>query len=280
MRWTGLVCLAIGFLLGADDPPKQAGKNDRDALQGGWSMVSMSVDGEEVAADEVSTGELVVIDDEYYPALGASAETCTIRLDGSKTPKAVDFTYTTGFQKGKTVKGIYKIEDTNLTICRAQTPDKERPSKFAAPAGSGLLLVVWKKSATAGNKKLKAIQAELKKFEDTWRFVSVEVEGDAVPEDRFAEDRLVLKGRQFTSHVQGNTTHGVFKIDPTVTPKTIDLTFTDGPGKDRTQKGIYELEGERQKICFSLPGRPRPDGFISKPDSKLMIQVLEREKKK
>jgi uncharacterized protein (TIGR03067 family) len=278
MRWMGWVCLVIVFLAGADDPPKEAVKHKLDPFQGGWSMASLVVSGEEVPAEQVQAGELVVIDDEYRPTLGASSETCTMKVDSSKSPREIDFTYTTGFQKGKTVRGIYKIDGDNFTICRAQSPGKDRPSKFAAPAGSELLMVVWKRSETVGGKRLKAIQSELKKFEATWRFVSIEVEGEPVPEDRFADDKLILKGRQFTSNVQGNTTHGVFKIDPTATPKTIDLTFTDGPGKDRTQKGIYELDGDKQKICFSLPGKPRPSEFLSKAESRLIIQVLERVK--
>jgi uncharacterized protein (TIGR03067 family) len=279
MRSMCYICLLIGLVLGADDPPKKAAKDDPGPLQGGWSMVQMMVSGEEIPADQVKTGELVVLDDEYRPVLGTSTETATTKVDASKSPKEIDFTYTTGFQKGKTVKGIYKVEGDKLTICRAQSPDQQRPNAFAAPAGSGLVLVVWKKSDTVGGTKLKATLAELKKFEGTWKFVSVEVEGDEVPEERFADDRLVIKGRQFRSSAGGKTNHGVFKIDPTAKPKTIDLTFTDGPGKDQTQKGIYELEGDTQKICFSLPGRPRPTEFVSKADSRLMIQVLEREKR-
>jgi uncharacterized protein (TIGR03067 family) len=279
MRWSDCLCLLIGLVLGPDDPPKASVKNNVDPLQGGWSMVRLFVNGEELPGDQAKTGELVVIDDEYRAMLGASAETSTIKVDASKTPKAIDFTYTTGFQKGKTLRGIYKIESNNLTICRAQSPDKDRPNAFDAPTGSERFLVVWKRSQTVGSKKLKAIQAELKKFEDTWVFVSIEVEGESIPEDRFTEDRLILKGRQFTSKVQGNTNHGVFKVDPTAKPKTIDLTFTDGPGKDQTQKGIYELEGDMQKICFSLPGKPRPTDFVTAPDSRRMTQVLKRDKK-
>ena len=79
--------------------------------------------------------------------------------------------------------------------------------------------------------------------------------------------------------VGGNTTRGVFKVNPAASPKTIDLTFSDGPGKDKTQKGIYELDQDTQKICFAKGDQPRPSEFTSKPGSGQMIQVLKREKR-
>jgi uncharacterized protein (TIGR03067 family) len=241
-------------------------------------MTLLFVNGEEVPAEEIRTGELVINEDEYRPQLGANVEATTIRLDSSKNPKEIDFTHTAGFQKGKTTKGIYKLEGDSLHICRGLTPDKDRPTEFAAPVNSGLQHVVWKRADTPGGVKLKAIQAELKRFESTWRFVSIDVEGNLVPEELFQADTLVLKGKNFTSNVRGEITHGVFKIDPTANPKTIDITFTDGPGKDNTQKGIYELDGDTQKICIARPGEARPKSFDTKSASGHMIEVLKREK--
>ncbi len=279
MRWTGgLVCALIGLVLGADEPRKDDVKDPAQALQGGWSMVLLFVNGEEVPGDQAKSGELVVEDDEYRPKLGANVETSTFKVDATKSPKTIDFTYTSGFLKGKTIKGIYKIDGDDMTICRGLSPEKERPNEFAAPTDSGLMLVVWKRSKTVGAGKRKAIADELKLFEATWRFVSIDAEGGTVPEELLKEDRLILKEKQFTSVVQGNTTHGVYKIDPTATPKTIDITFTDGPGKDNSQKGIYKLEGDTQTICFAAPGKPRPTDFTSKPKSGRIVQVLERVK--
>jgi uncharacterized protein (TIGR03067 family) len=279
MRSTGLLSsLAVVLLIAAAPAQNTDVRDDLERLQGGWSMILVFINGEELPPDQVKTGELIVDDDEYYPKLGANVEPSTFTVDGSKNPRAIDFTYSTGFQKGKTTKGIYKLEDDTLTICRGLTPDKERPTEFAAPTDSGLLLVVWRKSKTIGAERLKAKQLELKRFEATWRFVSVEVEGRMVPVEVLKEDKLVLKGKQFTSTIQGNTTQGVFKINPTAKPKSIDITFTDGPGKDNTQKGIYELEGDTQRICIAAPGKPRPSAFISKPASGHIIEVLEREK--
>ena len=65
----------------------------------------------------------------------------------------------------------------------------------------------------------------------------------------------------------------------TATPKTIDITITDGPGKDNTLKGIYELDGDTQKICWAH-AREEPDrpAFEAKPESGRILQVLEKVK--
>ena len=278
MRRTGCVCVALGLIIGAAQPSKNDLKNDLDKLQGSWALVLFFVNGDELPADQVTTGELLVDGDEYRPRLGANVETSTLWLDPSKSPKEIDFTYTTGFQKGKTTRGIYKLDGDKFTICRGADAGKDRPTEFAAPTNSGLLLVVWKRANTAAGEKLRAMQTELKRFEATWRFVSVEFDGVPVPEEALKQDTLTLKGKLFTSTVQGKITNGAFKIDPTATPKTIDITLTDGSGKSVTQKGIYELDGDNQKICMAAPGKPRPTEFVSKPDGGHTIQVMKREK--
>jgi uncharacterized protein (TIGR03067 family) len=278
MRWTGLALVTIGLLLDAGQPKKAEVKNPADELQGGWSMVLLFVSGEETPLEQAKSGELDVEDNVYRSKLGATVETSTLKIDATKNPKEIDFTYTSGFSKGKTVKGIYKIDGDDLTICRGLGPETNRPDEFAAPTDSSLLLVTWKRSKTVGAEKKKAVQDELEHFAASWKFVSIDVEGNSVPAEMFQEDRLILKGKEFTSTVRGTTTHGTFKINPTASPKTIDITFTDGPGKDNTQKGIYELDGDTQKICWAAPGKPRPTEFEAKPKSGRMLQVLEKAK--
>src|SRR5262249_32314641 len=138
MRWTGLAFAAIGLLLGAGQPKKEEVKDPALELQGGWAMVLLFLNGEEVPAEESKSGELVIVDDEYRPKLGATVETSTFKIDATKSPKAIDFTYTSGFAKGKTIKGIYKIDGEDLIICRGLSPEKDRPTEFAAPTGSEL----------------------------------------------------------------------------------------------------------------------------------------------
>jgi uncharacterized protein (TIGR03067 family) len=270
--------LTLALFAGAADPGTVDDKNDLNPLQGRYSMFLCFTSGEKLSPHLVKSGELVVEDNEYRPKLGASVASTTINVDSSKTPHSIDFTYTEGPQKGQTLKGIYKIEGNNLTICQGLIEQADRPTEFAAPVRTNRSLVVWKRAKTPASGKVKAIEQDRKQFEGNWRFVSIEVEGSPIPAKLFEEGLLTLKGKRFECAVVGNTTHGVFKIDPTPSPKTIDLTFSNGPGKDKTQKGIYELVGDTQKICFAKGDQARPTEFTSKPGSGRMIQVLKREK--
>ena len=88
-----------------------------------------------------------------------------------------------------------------------------------------------------------------------------------------------MKGKRFASFVAGKLVHGDFKIDPLAKPKTIDIIFTEGPGKGHSQKGIYELDGDTQKICIAMPDQPRPTEFVTSPESGHIIEILKREKR-
>ncbi len=63
--------MTLAMLLGAADPGNVDGKNDVDPLQGSWTMFLCFVNGEELAADQIKSGELVVEDNEYRPKLEA-----------------------------------------------------------------------------------------------------------------------------------------------------------------------------------------------------------------
>jgi uncharacterized protein (TIGR03067 family) len=270
--------LGLTLLVGSAEAGRLDAKNDTGPIQGGWKIVLGFNNGEELPADQVKTAELIIEDDQCHAKLGSAAMKSTIKVDASKAPKEIDFTFTEGEQKGKTIKGIYKVSGDDLTICRGLTEKDARPTEFAAPIDSGLLVVIGKRSKTVVSEKGKAIDDELKRFKATWRFVEIEAEGQKIPEKAFEKDTLVLRGNQFTSYVSGRIVHGIFKIDPIAKPKTIDIIFTEGPGKGHSQKGIYELDGDTQKICIAMPDQPRPTEFASKAGSGHVMEILKREK--
>ena len=70
-----------------------------------------------------------------------------------------------------------------------------------------------------------------------------------------------------------------YTLDPSQTPKTIDYILTDGPDLGKTQRGIYELDGDTVKFCFVPPGADRPTDFTTKEGSVRTLTVWKRVKK-
>jgi uncharacterized protein (TIGR03067 family) len=121
---------------------------------------------------------------------------------------------------------------------------------------------------------------DLDKFQGTWTVVSVENSGQEMPADAVKELRLVIKGNErmmkMGDEVRARST---FKLDPSKSPKEIDLTLQEGDMKGMTFKGIYEIDGDTQKVCLNIEGGDRPKDFSSKEGSGHLLQVFKREKK-
>jgi len=119
---------------------------------------------------------------------------------------------------------------------------------------------------------------DLEKLQGTWVFLALEVEGAKLPDAMLGGSKIIIRGDNFTSISAGVTYEGKIKIDRHATPKTLDLIFTDGPDKGRTSLGIYDLDGDKLKICLSLAGNTRPPDFSSKAGSGFALETLKREK--
>ena len=121
---------------------------------------------------------------------------------------------------------------------------------------------------------------ELERFQGTWKFESLEVGGMKMDVGVYKDVRLILEGDKFTHKEGKEPAHGTFKVDVSKKPKTIDITFTDGPEKGNTILGIYELDGDTYRVCIDLAKKDvRPTKFESKKGTMLVLEVLKREKK-
>lgn len=138
----------------------------------------------------------------------------------------------------------------------------------------GMCILVASLATSAAADKVKKEQEAL---QGTWTAESVEANGEK-PEGAQAlvvivkDDKMSfkLKDQQFTV--------ATVKLDPSLEPKLIDLTFTEGGPKGQTWEGIYVLEGDAFKFCISLIEKQRPSEFATKADSNAALIVLKREK--
>lgn len=141
-------------------------------------------------------------------------------------------------------------------------------------------------SKAGGDSKSKAApQADAgdkhyQQLEGTWMCVTYELNGLKVPEDLFQGHGLIFEGKHYIRLDAAGKTKGTYKLDPDKSPKTIDMTNAEGPGKGDTVPGIYELSGDTLRICLAVGSEERPKEFVSKKGSGDALQVLKREKPK
>ena len=78
---------------------------------------------------------------------GTEVYSGTFKSDPSLDPRAIDFTNTAGEAAGTDWAGIWRLDGTTLTIAdNAPDPSRPRPAEFAAPAGSGYIMIVFERA--------------------------------------------------------------------------------------------------------------------------------------
>ncbi len=124
------------------------------------------------------------------------------------------------------------------------------------------------------------LEKEVRKFQGTWTFESSESGGTQLPADELKTLIVTFEGDKHTVKKGEEVIQvGTQKIDPSKSPKTIDVTMVEGPNKGKVMLGIYEFDGDRLKVCFDPQGKKRPTEFKSAPGSEYFVNVHKRVKK-
>ena len=142
----------------------------------------------------------------------------------------------------------------------------------------------WNEANLQGlGQNLKSDQDQLK---GTWDVVEL-IRGDTAAKILPNEDvkgTVTFENDQFRFSIvpQGKddrpSISATFVLDSTRTPAGIDLTFTEGPDKGKTARGIYKLVGD--ELIVRIPSREpfdaRPDHFDGVEGSKTYLFTLHR----
>jgi uncharacterized protein (TIGR03067 family) len=126
------------------------------------------------------------------------------------------------------------------------------------------------------DEKTEAEKQEMKNLQGAWVVVSAERDGK--PDDDLKGARFTFEGDAFTRKTSSGTVHGTYRLDPKQSPKETGATFTDGPLKGKKVFGIYAVDGDTLKLCYSEPGKNAPLDFTSKAGSGHLLVVLKRDK--
>jgi uncharacterized protein (TIGR03067 family) len=146
--------------------------------------------------------------------------------------------------------------------------------------GVGLLVATLTLMASADETKDAAIKKDRQQLAGTWRIVTLEVNGNKAKEED-AKKLTVVNGPDETWVLLSEGKEigkGTNELDPTKTPKTIDLTVTDSDGQTKVYPGIYELGEKTRKLCFAPAGKDRPAELASTASgNEHILVVFERE---
>jgi uncharacterized protein (TIGR03067 family) len=123
------------------------------------------------------------------------------------------------------------------------------------------------------------VPAEAKRLQGTWKLVRLERGGQPVADAFRDSARVVIEGETLAFHVGGETLYKLrFTLVPIQSPRHIDLTSLDEPGRGRSLRGIYTLAGNRLTLCWPLDAdAARPADFRGNGQRDVTTLVLERE---
>jgi uncharacterized protein (TIGR03067 family) len=133
--WTPFLVLPI-----TGDPPA-----DQDLFQGKWTFLVLEERSKKFPHEAVQDLEVAVKEDRLtVTEKNKVIAEFKFKIDARKKPKAVDFTHTSGTDKGLTELGIYQFEGDMVILCMDEE-GKTRPKEFDAKEKTSFSLVILKK---------------------------------------------------------------------------------------------------------------------------------------
>jgi uncharacterized protein (TIGR03067 family) len=138
-----------------------------------------------------------------------------------------------------------------------------------------ITVCIYCQAVTAVHAQADADQG-IKDLQGKWRAVEQQTAGISTPKEVLEKARLEIKDDEYIWLSGGPVdVKSRIRLDPSKSPKEIDFTMLDGPGKGSTFPGIYALEKGQLRICYSHT-KDRPKEFKTKRGELRELIVLER----
>jgi uncharacterized protein (TIGR03067 family) len=138
----GLPVLALAIFVGAPQPKDAPKSPDPPTLVGDWVCTGITDGGRVNTTDVEAPIEIEFTADGKirFTKKGKAEPDGTYTADPKTDPPAMDLTLEPG---GGLLRGIYKVEGGTLTVCCEDVDRGTRPERFAAPAGTKLMLLAF-----------------------------------------------------------------------------------------------------------------------------------------
>ncbi|HEY2252615.1 MAG TPA: TIGR03067 domain-containing protein, partial [Planctomycetaceae bacterium] len=234
------------------------------ALRGTWTFVNVMTKTWPkpigVKNDRVNERRWVVKGNEIsWTGLDGDEVRVGFTIDPRQAPRHIDFTFLTGPSKGEKCLGVYEWRgERGIDICIADPgshADRPKEIFFSGTAPYSWITLDLLAAPEAAESKPKSpdgpIAKELEPFQGTWPMDICDTENQTLyaPQKVANTWRWVITGNKIAwTRSAGEVWHLTFSVDPTKSPKEIDLTYLDGPFKGQTCLGLYEWGGVNKKM--------------------------------
>ena len=128
-------------------------------------------------------------------------------------------------------------------------------------------------AAAASARTQDAVPKEMQPLQGTW--VVTQINGDAAPSEN--QTALVIAGSKYSETVDGTVDEtGLFKVDASKTPMTVDLVIQEGDDAGKTQLGVFDVKGDTMRLLLNTAGATVRPTSLEKPDGELFIVAQRR----
>lgn len=119
--------------------------------------------------------------------------------------------------------------------------------------------------------------ANLTPFQGTWSVESITRNGVVVPTDQAQRLVLVVKGNtRIVKDGDEVKSRATFTVNPSKSPKQMDITVSEGPLAGKTRPAVYELKEDTLTLCLTLEGDKRPEDLTAGEGSGRLLQVFKK----
>jgi uncharacterized protein (TIGR03067 family) len=119
---------------------------------------------------------------------------------------------------------------------------------------------------------------DLKALAGIWKVETMEIGGKPVESEEMKALVVKIEGDRYEVTTKDGMDAGTVKVDETQKPKTMDATDTEGDDVGKVIRAIYELMGDKLRVCYALDGSARPTEFATREGSPWLLVTYQREK--
>jgi uncharacterized protein (TIGR03067 family) len=192
----------------------------------------------------------------------------TFTIDPFKTPKQIDFTFLNGPHHGEKCPGIYERPDERkdyLWLCMANPGANASRPIDVSYSSEGHQSMIGIYPVAPPDKP--SLARRLARFQGVWKMTLCDsVLGTfGATQEEASKWKWTIKGDEILWNRQGDVWKLKLDVDPSKSPKEMDLTYLSGPYKGKKCLGMYKFGGvDRQSLMISIQD---PGATVARPKS-------------